>query len=39
MTLWIISEDYINKVLERYNVQNCSIGVVPLFKGEKFNFN
>ena len=28
---------YINKILERFNMEKCSAGVVPIQKGDKFN--
>ena len=32
-------ETYINKVLERFNMKNCSPSVAPILKGDKFNLN
>ena len=32
-------ETYINKVLERFNMKNCSPSIVPILKGDRFNLN
>ena len=32
-------ETYINKVLERFNIKNCSPSVAPILKGERFDLN
>ena len=32
-------ETYINKVLERFNMKNCSSSVAPILKGDRFNLN
>ncbi|CAJ2671288.1 unnamed protein product [Trifolium pratense] len=37
--LGLSQETYINKVLERFRMQNCSPSVAPIVKGDKFNLN
>ena len=37
--LGLSQETYINKVLERFNMKNCSPRVVPIFKGDRFDLN
>ena len=37
--LGLSQETYINKVLERFNMKNCSPSVAPILKGERFNLN
>ena len=37
--LGLSQETYINKVLERFNMKNCSSTVAPILKGDKFDFN
>ena len=37
--LGLPQETYINKVLERFNIKNCSPGVAPIMMGDKFDFN
>ena len=32
-------ETYINKVLERFNMKNCSPSVAPILKGDRFDLN
>ena len=32
-------ETYINKVLERFNIKNCSLSVAPILKGDIFYLN
>ena len=32
--LGLSQETYINKVLERFNMKNCSLNVAPILKGE-----
>ena len=32
-------ETYINKVLERFNMKNCSLSVAPILKGDRFDLN
>ena len=35
--LGLSQKTYINKILERFNMEKCSAGVVPIQKGDKFN--
>ena len=35
--LGLSQKSYINKILERFNMEKCSSGVVPIQKGDKFN--
>ena len=37
--LGLSQKAYINKVLERFGMQNCSASVVPIQKGDKFSLN
>ena len=37
--LGLSQETYINKVLERFRMKNCSPGVAPIVKGDKFSLN
>ena len=32
-------ETYINKVLERFQMKDCSLSVAPIVKGDRFNLN
>ena len=32
-------ETYINKVLERFNMKNCSLSVARILKGDRFDLN
>ena len=32
-------ETYINKILERFNMKNCSPSVAPILKGDRFDLN
>ena len=32
-------ETYINKVLERFHMKNCSPSIAPIIKGDKFSLN
>ena len=32
-----LSQKYINKVLERFNMQSCSSGIAPILKGDKLS--
>ena len=35
-----LSQDtYINKVLDRFNMKNCSPSVAPILKGDRFDLN
>ena len=38
-TLGLSQKAYIEKVLKRFNMQNCSPIAAPMVKGEKFNIN
>ena len=35
--LGLSQKSYINKVLERFRMENCSTGIVPIQKGDKFS--
>jgi len=35
--LGLSQKDYINRVLERFNMQLCSVSDAPIVKGDKFN--
>ena len=35
--LGLSQKGYINKVLERFRMENCSTGIVPIQKGDKFS--
>ena len=37
--LGLSQETYINKVLERFNMKNCSPSVAPILKGDRFSLN
>ena len=37
--LGLSQETYINKVLERFNIKNCSLSVAPILKGDRFDLN
>ncbi|XP_042477742.1 secreted RxLR effector protein 161-like [Macadamia integrifolia] len=37
--LSLSQKTYINKVLERYGIMNCKLGVSPIIKGDKFSLN
>ena len=37
--LGLSQETYINKVLERYMMKDCSQSVAPIVKGDRFNLN
>ena len=37
--LGLSQKAYINKVLQRFGMQNCSESVVPIQKGDKFSLN
>ena len=37
--LGLSQETYINKVLERFNMKNCSPSVAPILKGDRFDLN
>ena len=37
--LGLSQETYINKVLERFRMENCSPSVVPIVRGDKFNLD
>ena len=37
--LGLSQETYINKVLERFNMKNCSPSVTPILKGDRFDLN
>ena len=37
--LGLSKETYINKVLGRFNMKNCSPSVAPILKGDKFDLN
>ena len=39
---WILGlsqETYINKMLERFCMKDCSLGIAPIVKGDKFSLN
>ena len=38
-SLDLFQETYINKVLERFNMNNCSPSVAPILKGDRFDLN
>ena len=38
-TLGLSQETYINKVLERFRMKNCSPSVSPIVKGDRFNLD
>ena len=37
--LGLSQETYLNKVLERFNMKNCSSSVAPILKGDKCDLN
>eukprot|EP00253_Pinus_taeda_P015417 PITA_15417 len=37
--LGLSQETYINKILERFRMKNCSPSVAPIVKGDRFNLN
>ncbi|XP_059288714.1 secreted RxLR effector protein 161-like [Lycium ferocissimum] len=37
--LGLSQEDYINKILERFRMKDCSPSVAPIVKGDRFNLN
>ena len=37
--LGLSQKTYINKVLERFWVKDCSLSVAPIVKGDRFNLN
>ena len=37
--LGLSQETYINKVLERFNMKNCSLSVAPILKGDRLDLN
>ena len=37
--LGLSQKTYINKVLERFQMKNCSPSVAPIMKGDRFNLN
>ena len=37
--LCLSQETYINKVLERFNMKNCSLSITPILKGDRFDLN
>ena len=37
--LGLSQETYINKVLERFRMKDCSPSVAPIVKGDRFNLN
>jgi len=37
--LGLSQETYINKILERFRMKDCSLGVAPIVKGDEFNLN
>ena len=37
--LGLSQETYINKVLERFQIKDCSPSIAPIVKGDKFNLN
>ncbi|XP_070019782.1 secreted RxLR effector protein 161-like [Nicotiana sylvestris] len=37
--LGLSQETYINKVLERFQMKDCSPSIAPIIKGDKFNLN
>ena len=37
--LGLSQETYINKVLERFRMKNCSPSISPIVKGDRFNLN
>jgi len=37
--LGLSQETYINKILERFRMKDCSLGLAPIIKGDKLNLN
>ena len=37
--LGLSHETYINKILERFRMKNCSPSVAPIVKGDRFNLS
>ena len=37
--LGLSQETYINKVLEKFQMKDCSQSVAPIVKGDRFNLN
>ena len=37
--LGLSQKAYVNKILERFNMKNCSTSVAPIVKGDKFNLS
>ena len=37
--LGLSQETYINKVVERFHLKDCSPSIAPIIKGDKFNMN
>jgi len=37
--LGLSHETYINKILERFQMKDCSPSVAPIVKGDRFNLN
>ena len=37
--LGLSHETYINKILERFRIKDCSPSVAPIVKGDRFNLN
>ena len=37
--LGLSQETYINKVLERFRMKDCSPSIAPIMKGDRFNLN
>ena len=37
--LGLSQETYINRVLERFRMKDCSLSVAPIVKGDRFNLN
>ena len=35
----LLEETYINKILERFRMKDCSASVAPIMKGDTFNLN
>ena len=35
----LLEETYINKILERFRMKDCSPSVAPIVKGDRFNLN
>jgi len=37
--LGLSQETYIKKILERFHMKDCSLGLAPIIKGDKLNLN